>query len=304
MKLVTAGCSFTDMYPWPSYGDWLQLYFDDYQDISRGGSGNTSIYHTVLDNIRNGNINSQTFVIIQWSSCLREDRYLPGNVQNFHSDIYAQAGSVFNNPWYDDEFVIKYFHPLQRVVEHQNYIYSLKCIFNSKKIKFLMTNMLDPRVEDMLGEPGYGGGKKHSFYDKLFNECKPFLDHYDHLMEENFTDLSIVENMMLDEYKVTAYSHKDEKTGTIKKEGHPSPKQAFRFTVNQILPKLNFGDLYIPQQVLDLVEEWEKFAVIKKASEDKIEPEYWPGRRFRSGTEQHFSKNFKKDIYLKLKKLI
>lgn len=302
MKLITAGCSFTDMYPWPSYGDWLQLYFDDYQDISRGGSGNTSIYHTVLENIRNFTINSDTFLLVQWSSCLREDRYLPGNLKNFYSTKYAQAGSIFNNPWYDTNFVTKYFHPLQRVKEHQNYIFSLKNILKYNNIKFLMTTMLDPRVEDMLGEPGYGGGKVHDFYDRLFNECKNQLKEYDILMQDNFTDLSIIENMMIDSYQVTAYSHKNEE-GTVTKEGHPSPKQAYRFTTQQILPKLGISEVQF-KEVTSLIDEWEEFAKIKKASEDKQEPRYWPGKRFFSGKEQYFSKNFKKDIYSKLKQLI
>ena len=295
MKLVTAGCSFTDMQPWPSYGDWLGYYFNDYQDISKGGSGNRSIYHTTIQAVQDGTINENTFVVVQWSSCLREDRYLPNTVDGLKATGYARGGSVYNNCYYDLNFVTKYFNPLQNVVEHQNYIFSLKTIFKSLNIKYLMTFMQDPRLEDMLGEPGYGGGKRHSEYFRLFEECKPVLKNYDQLIDDSFTSTGIMEHMLLDTYQATTYSHKDCDSCEPQKEGHPSPMQAFRFMLNVIAPKLNNMHLNTPSQLLDLVNEWEEFAKIKKASEDKIEPIYWPTRRFRSGEEIYISKNFKKE---------
>lgn len=293
MKLVTAGCSFTDMYPWPSYGDWLGYYFNDYQNISRGGSGNRSIYHTVVQAVQDGTINENTFVVVQWSSCLREDRYLPNTVEGLKTEGYAQGGSIYNNPFFDLDFVTKYFNPLQNVIEHQNYIYSLKTIFKSLHIKYLMTFMQDPRLEDMLGEPGYGGGKKHSEYLRLFKKCKPVLKQYDKLIDDSFTSTSIIEHMLTDTYQVTTYSHKECVDCEAKKEGHPSPMQAFRFVSNIIAPKLQNIDFNTPSELINLVNEWEEFAKIKKASEDKIEPEYWPTRRFQSGEEVYLSKNFK-----------
>lgn len=298
MKLVTAGCSFTDMYAWPSYADWLSWFFNDYQNIARGGSGNTSIYHTVIGNIQNGTINKDTFLFIQWSSCLREDRYLPGIVDKFDSDGYAQAGSVFNNPWYDEEFTNKYFNPLQKVLEHQNYIYSLKNILGSKGIKYCMTFMMDPRIDDFLGEPYHGNGVNKNF-KSVIDKCLPYLKRYDDLIDDHFTSMSIMEHMLKDDYQVEVFGWKCTHTGEIRRDGHPSPKQAFRYVTNVIQPKLNFLDFDIPTELLNLVEEWEEFAKIKEVPENKKSPDYWPTRKYMSGKEVFYHLNFKKDIYLK-----
>ena len=67
-NLITFGCSFTK-FDWPTYADFLSIYYDNYTNYGKAGSGNRAIFHKVIQYLDSKKDFSQDQVVIQWSSC-------------------------------------------------------------------------------------------------------------------------------------------------------------------------------------------------------------------------------------------
>jgi hypothetical protein len=98
-KLITFGCSFTN-YAWLTWSDIIAMDRDcEYENWALGGGGNQQIARRALYRSLRG-LESGDWVMIQWSSITREDRFR-------HNDWVAQ-GSVALSSHYGAEFVNKY----------------------------------------------------------------------------------------------------------------------------------------------------------------------------------------------------
>lgn len=98
-RLITFGCSFTD-YSWPTWADIIALDREvAYENWAIGGGGNQQIARRALYRMTRG-FESTDWVMIQWSSLTREDRFI--------NNRWRAEGSVFNSPTYKTDFVRKY----------------------------------------------------------------------------------------------------------------------------------------------------------------------------------------------------
>lgn len=256
-KLHTYGCSFTDSCSWPTWATWMGAYYKDFSNMGSGGSGNHVIFQKLSEDLRNKKINPNDDVVIQWSSCVRADTKVDKN----NPKSYVAAGFVLNTPWYDKNYIDEYFSLPRSVIETLNYISSAKILLENAKVNYAMTFMLDPRIDNKFGEPGfqwetYPGG---NFMKSKKNELKIALDiipEFDSLIDEKFTD-SCISMHQLDNPKVT-YFYTPEKE--IIRDSHPSPLQHFTFFEKYLAPKFNY--IYIEplkEIILPVLTRWEDY---------------------------------------------
>ena len=97
-RLFSFGCSFT-RYRWPTWADILGAEFDQHENWGQLGAGNNYIANSVVECCLSQQINPTDTVIVQWSSPLREDRYVGGR--------WVSVGNIFSKEQkiYDSNFV-------------------------------------------------------------------------------------------------------------------------------------------------------------------------------------------------------
>lgn len=278
-KLVTFGCSFTDSWPWPSWSDWMAYYYDDYEKLARGGTGNRAIFHSIVKYLssKDSFINEQ--FVVQWSGIVREDRY----DKQVDTPEYLGVGNILHNFKYDKEFVDEHFSFLQNTTETINYIYAAKHLLKTHKVNYVMTFMLDPRIDPFLGEPGFNMNfspitKKESV--KIKNE----LSRLTYIIDDKFTDSCITMHQL--DNPCTVYSFINPETKKPMKDGHPGPSQHYTFFKKYISPKIPYKEFKENSKILNSVEEWDTYAKIVDSSDNKkhLEPKSWPtSKRWENG---------------------
>lgn len=104
-RLFTFGCSFTSHH----YPTWANVIFKEMTDcefynFGRSGAGNLCIASKISEAAGKFEFNENDLVMVMYSSFSREDRYINGTWQSH--------GNVFNNHYYDEEFVKNYCDPV------------------------------------------------------------------------------------------------------------------------------------------------------------------------------------------------
>lgn len=278
-KLITFGCSFTDNWDWPTHADILGHYYKDYINLGHGGSGNHYIFHNICTALNENIINTSCDVVIQWSSCLREDRI----IKKHSPTDYQCAGTVYNNPYYRPDFIEEYFSIYRNVKETLNYISITKMLFNKLNINYRMTFMLDPTIDNFFGEPGYGGPNGEPSPDDIFQGHK-LTPLFKELIDDKFTAKCFTMHQF--DVPRTAYKNIDQETGKLFKDHHPSPLQYYTFFnkyLKPLFPEYHFEN---KPELKKVIMEWEDYANLKSTLEDKkeLEPGNWPAtKRYKRG---------------------
>ena len=74
-RFFAFGCSFTH-YPWPTWADIIGQNIPHYENWGMGGAGNQFIFNSIIECNRRNKFNEDDLVIVMWTSCSREDRYV------------------------------------------------------------------------------------------------------------------------------------------------------------------------------------------------------------------------------------
>lgn len=283
-ELHVFGCSFTDYPQWPIWADWLAMYFPDksFFKHATGGVGNKAIFNKVINVLSTMDSYQDKVFVIQWGSCAREDRFhKEHNHASTLQSLYNQCGALGNTHCYSKEFVKNEFSFKQAVYEHVNQVYTVAELFKAKKINYVMTYMLDPTIENMLGEPGFNTNNEWASVAEIDNLLPLYAVLKRYYAKYNFTESCMTMDQM--NYNDVVYSFVNDEN-KIMREGHPSPREGYMFMKNHILPMLPF----LPQVsdnnikiIEDLVDEWLEYAKIPEYHLSKKEPKTWPCfRRF------------------------
>lgn len=250
-KLVTLGCSFTK-YDWPTWADWLGSGYDKYYNYGSGGCGNRYIFHAFNDALSKGLIDKNTDVVIQWSSCLRDDRMDP------HTTSWYGGGGVYFSDYYTQEYRDRFFNPYQIVLETINYINSIKFLLDVKRINYCMFFMLNPWDGKFLGEP-WDTQMEDVIPRKDFISIKRLFNELKEKISGNFIDESLT-FFQLDNQKGRYYSYQPEdEKAELPLDGHPGPLTHYEYMQSNILPY--FPKVNLPKLDNSLIE-WEAWAKI------------------------------------------
>lgn len=256
-RLVTIGCSFTK-YDWPSWSDWMSTGYDEFYNFGSGGCGNRYMFNTFMDAHSRGLIDKETDVVIQWSSCVRDDRMDP------HTTSWYGAGGVYFSDYYTQEYRDRFFNPYQMVFETINYIKAIRLILDIKQINYAMFFMLNPWDGNFLGEP-WDEQMVNIITRKDFIQIKRLYKDLKLAVDGNFIDESLT-FFQLDYQKDRYYAWQPNPNEPPPMDGHPGPKTHLEYLKKNILP-------YFPTTVLpDLSNsllEWEAWAKLNIGTQYK-----------------------------------
>ena len=120
-RVFCFGCSWTH-YKWPTWAD-LCRYGTDKPVYNWGlrGIGNVGILHRMLEADLKHQFTDKDLILVQWSTWTREDRYI---------DKWQAGGAVFNNNFYDKDFVKKYWSWNNDIIKNSTAIISANRMFN------------------------------------------------------------------------------------------------------------------------------------------------------------------------------
>lgn len=178
-RLFTFGCSFTS-YFWPTWADILGKEFDYYENWGRRGAGNFYIGQSISEASIRRNFSSDDTIMVMWSNCLREDRYIDNKWKHFTATIFKEYPEISC----ERGFVIRdlyYMHMAKNFLDHIGCKYYMMSIMNfslknggsikikNSKIKdvsnlYLDTlNIIKPSVHEVIFKyDWYNTGRKDS----------------------------------------------------------------------------------------------------------------------------------------------
>ena len=140
-RFFAFGCSYTH-FIWPT---WAKIIADDldipFENWGLSGSGNQSIYTRLIECELRNNLTPNDLVIVSWSTWSREDRFLENH--------WKCGGNIFNNQYYDAEFVKKYWSWENDILRNATTIHSANKAYKDI-ISYQMSLISYPKVK------GYG----------------------------------------------------------------------------------------------------------------------------------------------------
>lgn len=223
MRLVTAGCSFTD-YCWSTWADILGEHFNNYQNFGIGGCDNATIARNVVQNAQPGDL-----VIVLWSSFERWSFYL--------EEKYPMPFDE-NNHWrhlgpltiYDKTFFVNYYHKVERFQTTMDYVQLVD--LHSKLNNYTVYHF--PAFNWLLGQ-------YETKIDARIEEIyKKYNIQNNYLLEESLDDYQIKRSL------VVPVRHRYLPTGGDK---HPLPVTQLKYLNEVMLPKLNLNIVLSDAQV-------------------------------------------------------
>jgi len=124
-RIYSFGCSFTK-WIWPTWADIvaydLNLYYENW---GLSGIGNVGISHRIFECDVKNNFSKDDLILILWSSWNREDR--------INDSGWIAGGNVFNNHFYDKNFVEKYWSLTNDIVKNSTAMISINKSFGNIK---------------------------------------------------------------------------------------------------------------------------------------------------------------------------
>lgn len=100
-RLFTFGCSHT-RHIYPTYADVLAQECSNatFYNLGKAGSGNTLISFRIAEANQRYKFNKDDLLVVMWTTHCREDRFFNG--------VWQCWGNVYNNNYYDEDFLKKY----------------------------------------------------------------------------------------------------------------------------------------------------------------------------------------------------
>jgi len=263
-RLFTFGCSYTH-FCWPTWADFLGLKFDEYQNWAQSGGGNSFIIERLIEANATHKFTADDTVIVQWTTHQRHDYFKEG---------WWAGGNIFTSPFYDEEYINKYFDIKGSVIHTLNYISAAQHLLDNTAATWFMTSMIDltiPLPEFCLGVSEQY--KKDKELDKI--NSKPIFD--------TWPELKIYENVLQRHWITPTLTDWCDSTGfkpggisyasmggpdiTFSPDWHPSPSDHYNWLqhVSKSVPELVPSD-----KAKDMVDDWnykfDRHRVISKLS--------------------------------------
>jgi hypothetical protein len=174
---------------------WIKFLSDklnlEYVNNSFSGNANNKIFNDVITDIQKGIIKKEDFVIVMWSSSLRD--YVPflpkGEWVSWSVKHLLESPSKFINSYksddklynnflskYKDFFILNLFNQNYYNIVNQNYIIFLQKMFEEYGIKYLMCDSFESTIIDvepadnllhLINKNNYWGFMNNTFRDFL-----------------------------------------------------------------------------------------------------------------------------------------
>lgn len=187
MRLFTFGCSYT-MFLWPTWADIIATDLDiEYQNWGIPGLGNVGIQSQIAYADMKYKLTKEDLVLILWTTWNREDRYIDRNWQ--------AGGSVFNNKFYDNQFINKYWSWENDIVKNSTAIH-----MTGKAYK----DIIKHQASMTIFPSSYKNTDITMFLSKIFNKLISLDD--DPVTKFYQTHLDMPELLSMEQHKNSMFS--------------------------------------------------------------------------------------------------
>jgi len=225
-RIFTFGCSYTE-YKWPT---WATIIAHDlelpFENWAISGSGNFAIQSRLSECDLKNNLNEDDLVMVLWSGWNREDRF------DLSNNGWQKGGYIFNNPYYDQKFLEKYWRLENDVMKNISVMHTVRKAYD-KIIKF-EGEMISSSLKES---------------ETHFN-TKKYVDNYIKAMLTDFES----KNPAIPSFGIIQPDEWHDLFDDI----HPSIEQHLKFVIDAVYPKLG---LKIKQSTIDNVKEVTKHAM-------------------------------------------
>ena len=152
-RFFSFGCSFTQN-AWPTWSDCLGPNFDQYENWGFCGAGNHYIFNSVVECNQRNRFTKNDTIIVQWTSSLREDRYMDLTNQFKFKDWpvtrrknttgWITPGNITSQNFFDDDFIYKYVLGSEKgfFIRDMAYIQSIRSLLESTGCTWKFISML------------------------------------------------------------------------------------------------------------------------------------------------------------------
>lgn len=168
-RFFAFGCSYT-RYSWPTWADIIgHSYEDSYYNYGAPGAGNIYIFNMLMQADQIHKISKTDLVIIQWSSILREDRYIDKK--------WITEGGLPN--YYPEEYIKNYFDMRGFFIRDIAMIKAAKVLLEKIGCEFRFISMcgigpsLNNVVDDSHFEPGLDDHDVVEIYKDVLDSIRP-----------------------------------------------------------------------------------------------------------------------------------
>lgn len=213
MRLFTFGCSYTNFF-WPTWADIIATDLDiEYQNWGLSGLGNVGIQSRIVEADMKHRLTPDDMMIVLWSSWSREDRFM--------CDSWQSGGSVFNNHFYDDHFINKYWSWENDVVKNSTAIHMTSKAYKDI-IKYQGSMTVFPSITN--------NSDITPFIDKLINKFVNLGDPTSRFYRQHLT--------MPECFSLT--EHKNSRFNGRCNDPHPDVLCHLSYVENTIYPKIGY----------------------------------------------------------------
>jgi len=225
-RFFAFGCSFTN-YIWPTWADLISNNFTEgsYYNYGKQGVGNQYIFNAVMQADQIHKFNENDLVIVQWSSTLREDRYMKGKWVPWRSHY----PDFFRDHYFDEKgFLIRDFAFIKAIGE-----------FLKAKCSYKFISMTPLRSYDWM-HPSSG----YEVFNLINNDLTNVINFYADVLSQ--FPLSFVE-VLGDFGKIRPLDF----YGFNLLDNHPVPSEHCKY-VKQIFPEFEINDGLVQEYDLKL----------------------------------------------------
>jgi len=224
-RFFTFGCSFTSHH----YPTWANVIFKEMTDcefynFGRTGAGNLCIASKISEVSEKFKFNENDLVMVMYSSFSREDRYINGTWQS--------RGNVFNNDFYNEDFLKRYCDPVGYLVRDgalinmtNQFLQMFPC--DSVQMASYNTNHVEGFYsEDDQAYYIQNKNKIVNFYDNIFKRMPiSFWEYYNNRLDLGHS------------YWHPSFNH-------VHNDSHPGPKYWYNYLKHIGLPMTDKGEKY------------------------------------------------------------
>lgn len=214
-RFFAFGCSMTG-YWWPTWADIIATEIPESYNYGRSGAGNTYISSMIAEANMRHCFTKDDLIIVMWSTITREDRYI--------NKTWVTMGNIFNQHFYDDDFLKKYVDPRGQLIRDMSSITLTHGFLNNIGCDFHMLAM--QQIDYVLRDE----------YNKLDGEFSDVIDLYTPTITKILPDLLTAG--CGGNWRITPITHRDNNNQQV--DHHPTPELHLIY-LHKVFPNIKLG---------------------------------------------------------------
>ena len=246
-RFFAFGCSFTSYVP-PTWANILASEMPDceFYNFGIGGGGNLFITNRIVQANRKFKFNEDDLIIVMFSSMCREDRFIDGK--------WHLHGNVFNQSYYNKNFVMNYCDPIGYIVRDMALIEMAQVYLSTVPSTVVLLSMMEMSFDSgLLAET-----QKINMNDPALAKC-----------EELYKDIRFPCMVKSGKEGYHGLRLRD-RSGKMRQDGHPLTEDHLKFLLDNGFPITERGIQYTKDAMdkCSRAKSWEELYQLFKAESE------------------------------------